>query len=155
MVGRNFIRSVGVLVAMMFAIGGALGSDGYQKADGLAVYLGIVPAAVVRGHPASHAESRMHGGAGTGRHRQHIVVAIFDDKTGARIENARVSATVDGLGHVGQQDVKLEPMKIENTITYGAFVDLSGNDRYRIAVEVTVPGRSRPVTMTFSSDHGR
>lgn len=95
----------------------------------------------------------MHGGPGTAPHQQHLVVAVFDDQTGARVQNASVSATISGLGHVGQQTIQLEPMKIENTITYGGFVTLSGNDRYAIAVEITVPGRSRPISVTFSSDH--
>ncbi len=150
---QAWLRSTGVLIAMMFALGTALADDGYQKAGGLAVYVGIVPAPVVRGHPTGHPESTMHGGPGTARHQQHLVVAVFDDQTGARVENASVSATISGLGHVGQQTIQLEPMKIENTITYGGFVTLSGNDRYDIAVEITVPGRSRPISVTFSSDH--
>ncbi|MGA0565039.1 hypothetical protein ACO2RV_21560 [Ancylobacter sp. VNQ12] len=137
---------------MMFALGVASADDGYRSADGLAVYLGIVPASVVRGHPISHAESTMHGSAGTARHQQHIVVAVFNAQSGARVENAQVSARVGGLGHVGEQSVQLDPMKIANTITYGGFVTLPGNDRYKIVVVITIPGRSRPVSVTFSSD---
>ncbi|HEV7286353.1 MAG TPA: iron transporter [Kaistia sp.] len=153
MVGRARLRGASFVIAMILAIATARADDGYQKAGGLAVYLGIVPAAVVRGHPMNHAESTMHGGPGTARHQYHLVVAVFDAQSGARVENARVSATISGLGHVGQQTVQLDPMKIENTVTYGNFVTLSGNDRYDIAVDITVPGRSRPVSVTFPSDH--
>ncbi|MGE3877115.1 MAG: hypothetical protein AB7F74_29505 [Parvibaculaceae bacterium] len=153
MVGRALVHGAAVLVAMMLAIGGALGNDGYQKSDGLAVYLGIVPASLVRGHPTSHAESTMHGGAGTPRHQQHVVVAIFDADTGVRVENARVSARIAGLGHVGQQSLALEAMTVANTVTYGAFVTLSGNDRYEISLDITVPGRPRTVSVNFSSEH--
>ena len=76
MVARIWRRCTGVLIAMALALGPALADDGYRSVDGLAVYLGIVPAAVVRGHPTAHAESSMHGGAGTARHQQHIVVAV-------------------------------------------------------------------------------
>ena len=144
---------VGVAIATMLAIGGALADDNYQTSDGLAVYLGIVPAAVVRGHPSSHAEGAMHGGAGSGRHQQHIVVAVFDAGTGVRIENARVSARIAGLGDIGRQAADLEPMTIANTVTYGAFVTLPGNDRYDIVVEISVPGRARAVSVKFSSEH--
>jgi hypothetical protein len=153
MVVRAWLRRAVVVIAMMFAIGTAVADDGYRQADGLSVYLGLMPAAVVRGHPAAHSESTMHGGAGTGRHQQHIVVAVFDAQTGARIENASVSATIGGLGHVGQKAVQLDPMKIENTVTYGGFITLPGNDRYAIAVAIIVPGRPRQVSVTFSSDH--
>ena len=37
----------------------------YKTANGLAVYLGVVPAEIVKGHPSGHAETTMHGG-----HRQ-------------------------------------------------------------------------------------
>jgi len=153
MVVRIWQRCAGVLIAMIFALGAALADDGYRSAEGLAVYLGIVPAAVVRGHPTAHAESTMHGGAGTTRHQQHIVVAVFDTQSGTRVENAQVSARIDGLGHVGEQSLQLDAMKIANTITYGGFVALPGNDRYDIEVEITIPGRSRTVSVTFSSDH--
>ena len=153
MVVRAWLQGAGVLVAMLFSIGAAVADDGYRQADGLTVYLGLMPAAVVRGHPTTHSESTMHGGAGTSRHQQHIIVAVFDAQTGARVENARVAATVGGLGHTGQQTVQLDPMKIENTVTYGGFVTLPGNDRYQIAVAINVPGRSHPVSVTFSSDH--
>lgn len=153
MVARIWRLCTGVLIAMALALGPALADDGYRSVDGLAVYLGIVPAAVVRGHPTAHAESSMHGGAGTARHQQHIVVAVFDAQSGARVENAQVSARIGGLGHVGEQSVLLDPMKIAKTITYGGFVTLPGNDRYDIVVAIAIPGRSRPVSMTFTSDH--
>ncbi len=69
-------------------------------------------------------------------------MAVFDVQTGERLENARVSATIGGLGHVGQQTIQLDPMKIENTITYGGFVTLPGNGRYDIVVEMNIPERS-------------
>lgn len=153
MVARIWRRCAGVLITIALALGPALADDGYRNADGLAVYLGIVPAAVVHGHPTTHAESTMHGGAGTAGHLQHIVVAVFDARSGARVENAQVSARIGGLGHVGEQSVRLDPMKIANTITYGGFVTLPGNDRYDIVVDIAIPGRSRPVSVTFSSDH--
>ncbi len=73
--------------------------------------------------------------------------------TGARIENAKVTATVSGLGHVGQNSLELEPMAIAGTVTYGGFVDLPGNDRYDIAVDVSVPGRPAPARVSFTYQH--
>lgn len=133
----------------------ASADDGYQTAGGLAVYLGTVPASVVRGHPAGHTEAAMHGGAKRGSHQQHLVVAIFDAKTGARIENAKAGARIEGLGHVGGQSVELEPMSIAGTITYGGFVDFPGDDQYRIQLDISVPGRPQAVTVEFTSQHSR
>lgn len=153
MVGALVTRCAGLLLAVLLIVGSALADDGYKKADGLAVYLGIVPASLVRGHPTGHPEQAMHGGAGPARHQQHLVVAVFDDATGTRVENARVSARISGLGHVGQQSLALEPMTIANTVTYGGFVSLPGNDRYEISIHIEVPGRPNPVSVAFSSEH--
>lgn len=147
------IARVAVLLSFILVAGAAQADDGYQAAGGLAVYLGVVPASVVRGHPLGHTEGTMHGGADPGSHEQHLVVAVFDAVTGARIENAQVAASIEGLGHVGRQRVELEPMAIAGTITYGGFIKLPGNDQYQIQVDITVPGRSGSVTLEFASEH--
>jgi len=130
-------------------------ADGYETADGLAVYLGIVPAAVVRGHPANHVEGSMHGGTSAGWHEQHVVVAVFDAESGVRIDDASVVMTVSGLGHIGTKQVALEPMTIAGTVTYGGFVDFAGSDRYDIVVDINVPGRQRQARVNFTNDHLR
>jgi hypothetical protein len=151
----SFIARLTVLLSFMLVAGAAQADDGYQAAGGLAVYLGVVPASVVQGHPLGHTEGKMHGGAERGSHQQHLVVAVFDAVTGARIENAQVAASIEGLGHVGRQRVELEPMAIAGTITYGGFIKLPGNDQYRIQVDITVPGRSGSVTLEFASEHSK
>jgi hypothetical protein len=59
--------------------------ESYKTVDGLAVYLGVVPAAIVKGHLSGQAEQTMHGGVlSTGR-EYHVVAAIFGDASKARI----------------------------------------------------------------------
>lgn len=157
----RLMKLLGLLVSVLvvaIAAGGPVSAadedENYKTAQGLAVYLGVLPAAIVRGHPASHPEGTMHGGAPQGKHEDHVVVAVFDAKTGARIENARVTANISGLGHIGAQNIDLEPMSIAGTITYGNFVELPGNDRYDIKLNITVPGRKpAPVRVDFTYQH--
>ena len=85
----------------------------------------------------------------------YIVIAIFDTATGARIENAEVTATVSGLGHVGGRRLELEPMTIAGTVTYGQFVTLPGEDIYDVAVDIRVPDRSSPVRADFTYQHAQ
>ena len=61
-----------------------------QVVDGVAVYFGMIPAELVRGHPREHPEGVMHGGVPVGE--SHLTVAVFDDKTGRRISDAEVTA---------------------------------------------------------------
>lgn len=140
-----------VFLSTLAAGGPASASDeSYKVVDGLGVYLGVLPAAILRGP-----EAALHGGAPSGAHQYHIVVAIFDAATGARIENAKVTATVSGLGHVGSSSLPLGPMTIAGTVTYGEFVTLPGNEIYGIAVDISIPGRSSPVRADFSYQHPR
>lgn len=124
----------------------------YKLAGGLAVYLGVVPAEIVKGHPSQHAEKTMHGGAPKGAHQYHIVAAVFDAATSARVSDASVTAQISGIGLSGTKK-KLDPMEIANTITYGAFFDLPGRDLYTIGLTIQRPGQAKPVSLEFNYDH--
>ena len=124
----------------------------YKIADGLAVYLGVIPAEMITGHPKGHAEAVMHGGVPSGRHVHHVMVAVFDSATAQRITDAAVTANAAGLGLAGTEKT-LESMTIADAVTYGAYFDLPGRDRYRIRIEITRPGTARTVTVEFEYDH--
>lgn len=141
-----------LLAAVIVALGAAMAApDGETKsAGGLTVYLGVVPAELVK-QPGPHSDERpMHGGSPRGTHEHHVVVAVYDSANNERITNATVTAKVSGLGLSGPQKT-LEPMKIADTITYGAFFNLTA-DLYTITVTVQRPG-SQPVVLDFKYDH--
>lgn len=121
--------------------------------DGILAYLGVMPAAIVRGHPRSHPEGAMHGGVPDGRHQYHVILALFDATSGKRIETAKVALTLMGLGHIGGTRLDLEPMTIANTVTWGTFVELPGKDLYELTFEVRIEGRSDPVVFPFRYNH--
>lgn len=127
--------------------------DGYKTVGGLAVYLGVLPAAIVRGHDPRHAEATMHGGAPRGRDGHHLVVAVFDAASGARVEDAEVSATISEPGHVARTRLPLEPMRVADTTTYGGFAALPGRGRYAIDVEIRRPGAEPPARVGFAYEH--
>ncbi|MBY0512006.1 MAG: hypothetical protein K2P94_17860 [Rhodospirillaceae bacterium] len=129
----------------------AASDDRYKVASGVAVYLGLLPAELIKGHPKSHPESTMHNGKPGGVHEYHLVAAVFDEKASARIEDASVKARVSGLGLAGES-IALEPMSIANTVTYGGFINLP-DDLYTIRITVRRPGVSEPVTLDFKFDH--
>ncbi|MBI3898867.1 MAG: hypothetical protein HY308_11295 [Gammaproteobacteria bacterium] len=117
-----------------------------QVVDGVAIYFGIVPAELVRGHPPQHAESDMHGGVPVGE--SHIMVALFDNKTGKRIDNVEANARVTGSGlHV---EKKLEPMVVAGSLTYGNYFSLTGSGPYRIAIRFRLPGAAHESHAEFA-----
>jgi hypothetical protein len=121
-------------------------NDYTRTAGGLTVYLGVMPAEIVKG------QAIMHGGVPAGPHEQHIVVAIFDAASSGRVSDAAVTAKVSGLALSGSEKT-LEPMNIANTVTYGGFFNLPGADLYTISVAVRRPGSQQPVVFDFKYDH--
>jgi hypothetical protein len=125
----------------------------YRVVDDIRIYLGVIPAAVVRGkHPAAHPEGSMHGGAPSGADEYHVLIALFNARTGERISNARVSAHVSQAGLGGEQKT-LAPMKIADTTTYGNFFRMRGPGLFRINVSVHIPGMRRDIDVAFQHKH--
>lgn len=118
----------------------------YKTGNGIAAYLGFLPAEMVKGHP------QMHGGAGRGPHAYHLVAALFDAASGERISDAKVTAHIAPLGLTGQEKT-LERMEIAGTATYGAFLTLPGADLYTVSLKIQRPGARVPVVLEFAYDH--
>lgn len=125
-----------------------------RTAGGLTVYLGVVPAEIVKGLKSHSVEPPMHGSIPRGVHEYHIVAAVFDAATGARVSDAAVTARVSGLGLSGTKK-NLEPMQIAGTTTYGGFFDLPGPDLYTVRLAIDRPGAAQPVVLDFKYDHRR
>lgn len=123
-----------------------------KTAGGLSVYLGVLPAAMIQGHPKDHPEEAMHGGIPRGRHVFHVMAAVFDAESGDRIEDAAVEARVTPLGLAGVTR-RLQPMVIADTVTYGNYFTMRGDGPYRIRFSVTRAGAVQPIVLEFSYDH--
>lgn len=146
------IRNLLIVLALVAvpSIAAALDLGQTKTAGGLTAYIGMMPAEIVKGHAPSHPEVQAHGGAPSGAHEYHLVVALFDAASSARIGDVKVAARVSSLGLAGPRKV-LEPMQIAGTITYGNYFDLPGKGPYRIDVEVERP--QGVVRFEFAYDH--
>lgn len=116
---------------------------GHKFADGISVFLGVVPAEVIAQREG--AEATMHGGA-NGADRYHVMVALFAG--GKRISDAQVTATVGEVG-MAMQTEPLQPMHAGGVITYGNYFALPHPGLYRIQIEIRLPGASRSVRTSF------
>lgn len=163
-----------ILAVVYWAPGFAYAEDTtthYQTAGGVGGYIGVVPAEIVKGHASDHPERSMHGGAPSKVHEHHLIVALFDESTGARITNAKVAVTVFGPGNTvvysqsrhptprGSKppvlpQTALEPMQIAGTTTYGGFFQLPAAAVYTIQVIVQRSEKTKPVTLNFVYDNG-
>jgi hypothetical protein len=133
--------------ALIVALAARAADDDYKTVGGLAVYVGVLPAALVRGHQG------MHGDVSSGPHAYHLVAAVFDASTGARIEDAKVEARVTPRRLAGEARA-LEPMEIAGTVTYGNYFTMGGSDPYRIELSISPSGGGQPVKVEFTYLHG-
>ncbi|ACL73593.1 hypothetical protein [Thioalkalivibrio sulfidiphilus] len=131
----------------------ATADPGYrQVANGTVVYLGVLPAAMVRGHHEDHPEAVMHNGIPRGRHVFHVMAAVFDAESGDQIKDAQVEARVAALGLAGVSR-PLESMRIDDTITYGNYFTLRGEGPYDIQITIARPGADTPAIVRFTYVH--
>jgi hypothetical protein len=157
MVSRRAIAALfgGVwLASNLTAVATAAETDLSKTAGGVTVYLGIVPAEIVKAClRAPPPNDRRTGALQRGAHEYHVVAAVFDATSGVRVSDAVVTAEVSGLGLSGAKK-KLEPMQISGTTTYGGFFDLPGFDLYTVKLAVERSGAS-PAALQFKYDHRR
>jgi len=124
----------------------------YQVVEGIAIYLGVMPAQIVKGHPKKHPEAKMHGGVPILNGDGHVVVALFDNATRQRIENAKVTGRVMGIG-LSSQWKPLKSMTIANTITYGNYFNMASKNDYHINLQIRRPGIQGVIEATFTHRH--
>lgn len=161
-IGGYFAAAVALALFLSGLSGRAIAADDDQSrtVQGLIVDYGIVPAAILKGHPPTHVERTMHGGP-TGSKMEnvspvgsqyHLVVAVFDAATGVRVTNAVVKAEIFPLNSSGSV-VTLETMQIAGTTTYGGFFRAPDAHHYTIRLTIQRPSKSRTVTLVFEYDH--
>ena len=124
------------------------------RIGGMEMFHGVIPAEIILGHPQGHAERQMHGGVPKGAGQHHLLVSLFDSKSGQRIANAAVIAKVTEIG-LGSQEKPLELMPFGGAITYGNYFRMSSPGPYRVDIEIRRPGLSVPVKTTFEYRHPR
>ena len=125
-----------------------------QTVGGITVYLGVVSAALVRDHPFRAGEAgALHGGTPEDSSSHHVVVALFDASSGARISDARVRAGVGESSYDHAPDRELEPMPVNGVMSYGGFFLMQCLGPYRIHLEILRPGATRPIEAQFAYEH--
>lgn len=129
-------------------------ADSFKTAGPFAIYLGVLPAELAKGHSPEHPEGKMHGGVPSARRQHHVVVAVFDANDGTRITDANVTASVGEPG-LSITKRKLEPMVIDKTVSYGNYFPMGNPGPYRIEVEIRRPGTAVAVKTVFEYSHPR
>lgn len=153
---KTLLRAaIACIMALLSSVALADDSSQHKVVNGVAIYLGVMPAEMILGHPKPHTEAEMHGGVPAGGHQRHVLVALFDNATGKRISGAKVSVLVREIGLAGTEK-KLEPMLIAGTISYGNYFDMPLTDNpYRILVQIRLPGSTGAIEAEFEYRYAR
>jgi len=155
MTARTLQKLLGFVLLALVSVSSptmAQGGGDMKTVGNVLIYLGLLPTEMVRGHPQEHPEASMHGGVPKGTGQYHIIIALFDAKSGVRIENADISARVFETGLAGEEK-KLEPMQIAGTITFGNYFPMGGKGPFHIRVTIHIPGQAQPITTEFEHRH--
>ncbi len=134
-ISNYLLRNIAAAIITLIVLIPNASADPNKVVDGVAIYLGVLPAEMILGYTKGQSEATMHGGVPQGKNRYHVMVALFDATTGKRITSAQVKATVAQVG-MGGEIKPLEPMRIANTESFGNWFTMPGNGVYRIHLEI-------------------
>jgi hypothetical protein len=118
-----------------------------KTVDGVAIYLGMVPAAEMRRHPErypAHELSKIP----SGKHVHHIMLVLFDNPGGKRITNAAITARVAPLALAGSTK-PLDPMVVAGVVTYCNYFRVSPSDTTVIHAVIRRPDDTRAIRTRF------
>ena len=123
-----------------------------RRAGDFIVDLSVVPATFVLEHSPEQTGQGMHVGRSTSRYSHHVIVTVFDSRSGLRVPDAKVKVVVTSNHHPVER-VDLEPMAPGGAASYGGFVDMPPRDTYRISVELRPGEGLAPVKADFRHRH--
>lgn len=140
---------IGLFAMVLLALAPSIGSAQQRlQRDGVVLYWGLVPAAVVS---QKHALEEMHGVVPKdGGQNHHLVVALFD-ADGKRIEDAVVRAQLHEIAIVDAPPKYLTPMTIDGHASYGQLFSTATGGPYQFRVFVKLTGRPTDIEFVVSA----
>lgn len=138
-----------LLMVLLLALAASVASaQSRQEREGVLLYWGLVPAAVVS---QKHALEEMHGVVPRdGGQNHHLVVALFR-RDGTRIADAVVRAQLSEVGIVDAPPKYLTPMVIDGQASYGQVFSTAKDGPYRFRTWVKLPDRSSEIEFAISA----
>lgn len=140
---------VTLLAGFVFALVASVASaQARQEREGVQLYWGLVPAAVVS---QKHALEEMHGAIPKdGGQNHHLVIALFR-RDGTRIADAVVRAQLSEVGIVDSPPKYLTAMVIDGQASYGQVFSMAKDGPYRFRAWVKLPDRSSEIEFAISA----
>lgn len=128
-------------------------SPRHQIVDGVNVYLGVMPTAMIQDQHDMPKAKLEHQGQSSEAEFHHILIALIDAQTGQRLSPISIDAEVSGLGGLAAQFKSLEAMNIHRTVSYGNYFHFPDRGSYRLRFTIHLSGRDSPVVTEFMYSH--
>jgi len=146
------------IVMLTLAVGFALPCAASEEmtfrktADEYAVYLTVMPAEFISGPRPAPEPGAIPYQPPAAKDTHHVMVSVFDYRTGRRVTNAAVAARVARLGFSGEKKV-LAPIAVVGAAVFANSFPMIGRGPFRIDVEFRVPDAQRHEHTTFYFTH--
>jgi len=128
----------------------------HEKSENYNVYLGIVPADMIKTTPSLvDNDKNLHGGVSKlSSNAQHVMITIFNRSTKKRINNATVIAEVSSGTLLGRKKLEkpLEKMNTSGQLNYANYFDMPKKGKYKIELEIYESNKNGSDEITFFYD---
>ncbi len=146
--GRRRLWGLTLMALMGLASAGALAQASMER-DGVVLHWGLMSTA---GLPQGEPIEQMYGGKPVhGGKVHHLLLALFDSKSGKRIDNAIVRAQLSEPGIVDGPPKYLPLMTVNDQASYGQVFGMVEDGPYKFRVSVKLPDRAQPIEYTISA----
>lgn len=162
MMKTNLVQPFAIILSIAFSFmlsidSWAAESQQYQLANGLAVYIGVLPVGMTTQHQPGGSGGETHGGTPTWGQQYHVIVALFDNDSGTRVTDAKINAAVFNASLPGKRasgpKKQLEPMQVAGNTVYGNYFNLPAPAPYRIEVDIRRGDSSVATRAVFNYTH--
>ncbi len=119
----------------------------HRTVEGMDIYIGFMPVEKLRTLPEGAGERTMHGGLPRGSGYFHINVSLYDQKSHAPIQDARVQLEIGQPG-LAITVTTLEPMAV-GAGSYGSYLKPTRGADYAMTLHIDRPGAARTAIAEF------
>ncbi len=147
----KFLHYFALTAILMLFVTGVYATHSHQHktVEGIEIYLAVNAAEMLQGHPPDHTESEMHSRIRTQDKKQHhIMVSLFNAKTGERLRDTTIRASVMTDNFTGPVR-KLELMVTDGIKNYGNFFTFPDDGPFRIKLEIEQRGVTNVIKTEF------
>jgi len=125
----------------------------FEKAAGeFSLVLAVMPVELIAGPQPPPERGATLFQPPAARDTHHVMVSIFQQRTGRRLLDVEVAARVAALGVSGEKK-RLEPTVVAGAPVFANVFPMLGRGPFRVDVEFSVAGDSRPERATFYFTH--